>query len=245
VVDMTIQSFKIAEHADIMLPVVLNIDGFQLTHMIEPLEFPTQKEVDRFLPPRKAFASLHPDHPISMGCFNMPDIFTETMKAKEMALLNSKKTIVKIWNEWGKQFGRTYKPVETYKAKGASTLILTMGSMGETASVAVDEMRKQGASVGLVKLRLWRPFPLAELRAAIKGAKTLIVMDRAISFGGVGGPVATEIKSLIYQDKGRPRIVNFIMGLGGRDVTVGDFIAMVGRAKKIKDETYEIYGVRE
>lgn len=245
VVDMTIQSFRIAEHPDIMLPTVLNIDGFQLTHMIEPLELPSQKEVDKFLPPRKPFASLHPDNPISMGCFNMPDIFMETMKAKDMALWNSKKTIVKIWNEWGKQFGRYYKPVETYKAKGAETLILTMGSMGETASLAVDALRKKGVSVGLVKLRLWRPFPIEELRAAVKGAKTLIVMDRAVSFGGAGGPVGSEIKSLMYHDKGRPRIVDFIMGLGGRDVVVEDFIAMVERAKKKKDENYEYYGVRE
>ncbi len=245
VIDMTIQSFKIAEHPDIMLPTVLNMDGFQLTHMIEPLEFPTQEEVNVFLPDRVPFATLHPDKPLSMGCFNMPDIFMETMKAKDTALINSKKTIIKIWNEWGKMFGRYYKPVETYKNKGAETLILTMGSMGETASVAVDELRKAGQSVGLVKIRLWRPFPLEELRAAIKGCKTLIVMDRAISFGGAGGPVGTEIKSLLYHDQGRPRIVDFIMGLGGRDVKVEDFIAMVERVAKKKDDTYEYYGVRE
>jgi pyruvate ferredoxin oxidoreductase alpha subunit len=175
----------------------------------------------------------------------MPEIFTETMKVKDTALINSKKTIIKIWNEWGKQFGRYYKPVETYKSKGAETLILTVGSMGETASVAVDELKKAGKSVGLVKLRLWRPFPLEELRAAIKGCKTLIVMDRSVTFGGIGGPVATEIKSLMFHDKDRPRIVNYLMGLGGRDVTVEDFITMVERAAKKKDETYEFYGVRE
>jgi pyruvate ferredoxin oxidoreductase alpha subunit len=245
VIDMTIQSFKIAEHPDVMLPIMVNIDGFQLTHMIEPLELPTQKEVDKFLPDRVPYATLHPDKPLSMGCFNMPEIFTETMKAKDMALINSKKTIIKIWNEWEKQFGRAYKPVETYKTKGAETLILTMGSMGETASVAVDEMRKAGKPVGLVKLRLWRPFPTEELRAAIKGCKTLVVMDRAVSFGGAGGPVATEIKSLLFHDKQRPRIVNFLMGLGGRDMKVEDFSAMVERAGKKKDETYEFYGVRE
>jgi len=245
VIDMTIQSFKIAEHPDIMLPTVLNMDGFQLTHMIEPLEFPSQEEVNAFLPDRVPFATLHPDNPLSMGCFNMPEIFAETMKAKDAALINSKKTIIKIWNEWGKMFGRSYKPVETYKNKGAETLILTMGSMGETASVAVDELRAAGQSIGLVKIRLWRPFPLDELRAAIKGCKTLIVMDRAISFGGAGGPMATEIKSLMFHDQNRPRIVDFIMGLGGRDVKVEDFIAMVERAAKKKDETYEYYGVRE
>jgi len=245
VIDMTIQSFRIAEHPDVMLPTILNMDGFQLTHMIEPLEFPSQEEVNRFLPDRVPYATLHPDRPLSMGCFNMPDIFTETMKAKDAALINAKKTIVKIWNEWGRQFGRHYHPVETYKNKGAETMILTMGSMGETASVAVDELKKKGQSIGLVKIRLWRPFPLEELRAAIQGCKTLIVMDRAVSFGGAGGPLATEIKSLLFHDRERPRIVNYIMGLGGRDVAVEDFIAMVEQAGKKKDETYEYYGVRE
>lgn len=245
VIDLTIQSFKMAEHPDVMLPAVVNLDGFQLTHMIEPMEFPTQEEVNRFLPDRVPFATLHPDKPVSMGCFNMPDIYTETMKAKDMALIRSKKTIIKIWDEWEKQFGRRYNPVETYFAEDAETLILTMGSMSETASVAVDEMRKKGRRVGLLRLRLWRPFPLEELIAAMSGCKTLIVMDRALSFGGAGGPVATEIKSLLFHDKKRPRIVNFLMGLGGRDMKVEDFIAMVDLAGKKKDETYEFYGVRE
>jgi len=94
-------------------------------------------------------------------------------------------------------------------------------------------------------MRLWRPLPIEELRAAIKGAKTLIVMDRAISFGGAGGPVATDIKSYLYQDMSRPKVVNYIMGLGGRDVAVDDFIAMTEKATKKKEDTFEFYGVRE
>jgi pyruvate ferredoxin oxidoreductase alpha subunit len=96
-----------------------------------------------------------------------------------------------------------------------------------------------------VKLRLWRPFPVEELRAALQGCKTLIVMDRAISYGGAGGPVATDIRSFLYADRNRPKIVDFIMGLGGRDVTVDDFIAVTEKAKKMKDATYEFHGVRE
>jgi len=245
VIDMSIQSFRIAEHPDVMLPVMVNIDGFQLTHMIEPMIMPTQEEVDRFLPPRVPFATLHPDNPLSMGCFNMPDIFMETMKAKDVALQGAKKTIIKIWKEWAKIFGRDYQPVETYKAKDADILIVTMGSMGETASVAVDEMRKSRKKVGLVKIKLWRPFPVEEFKVAVHGCKTLAVMDRALSFGGAGGPVATEIKSLFYHEKERPRVADFIMGLGGRDVRVEDFIAMVERAEKKEDDTYEFLGVRE
>ncbi len=248
VVDMSIQSFKIAEHPDVMLPVVLNIDGFQLTHMVEALEMPDQKEVNRFLPDYKPYATLHPDKPVSMGTANMPEIFTETLKAKQEALINSKKTIVKIWKEWKELFGREYNPVETYKTEGAETLILTMGSMGETASLAIDELRKEGVPVGLVKLRLWRPFPFEELKEAVKGAKRLIVTDRAVSFGGPGGPVASEVRSAFYNDKDRPNIYSYIIGLGGRDVRIEDFKDIILKSIKMKKQDPEnivFYGVRE
>jgi pyruvate ferredoxin oxidoreductase alpha subunit len=248
VVDMSIQSFKIAEHPDVMLPIVLNIDGFQLTHMVEALEMPDQKEVNRFLPDYKPYATLHPDKPVSMGTAAMPEIFTEVLKAKEVALVNSKKTIIKVWKEWKELFGREYNPVEKYKTEGAETLILTMGSMGETASLAIDELRAEGVAAGLVKLRLWRPFPFEELKEAVKGAKRLIVTDRAISFGGPGGPVASEVRSAFYNEKDRPLISSFIIGLGGRDVTIANFKDIVLKAIKMKKQDLDnsvIYGVRE
>jgi len=244
-IDLSIMSFKIAEDPEVMLPCVVNIDGFQLTHMIEPLELPSQAEVSKFLPPRKPFAQLHPDNPISMGCFAMPDTYAETVKAKEVALRGAKKVVTRVFGEWARRFGRRYNVVETYRAKDADTLMLTMGSMGETAAIAVDELRKAGRKVGLVRLRLWRPFPVEELKAAIGGCKTLIVMDRAISTGGAGGPVATDVKSVLYGEKKKPRVLNVIAGLGGRDLTVQDFKAMFDVAKKKKDEIFEFYGVRE
>ena len=248
-IDLSIQAFKIAEHKDVLLPVCINIDGFQLTHMVEPVEFPEQELVDKFLPPREPYATLHPGKPLTMGAFAMSDYFPEMMKAKDEALKNSKKTILAVWEEWAKIFGRTYKPVETYKADGAETLLLTMGSMGETAEVAIDELQAKGLSVGLIKLRLWRPFPFEELKEVVKKAKKLIVTDRAVSFGGPGGPVFSEIKSALYHEEARPMICNYIIGLGGRDVAVTDFTGMITRVvqediKKIAD-TYEFWGVRE
>ncbi|NPV06107.1 MAG: pyruvate ferredoxin oxidoreductase [Syntrophaceae bacterium] len=245
VIDLSIMSFKIAEDPEVMLPCVVNIDGFQLTHMIEPFELPSQAEVAKFLPPRKPFAQLHPDNPISMGCFAMPDTYAETVKAKDVALRGAKKVVTRVFADWAKRFGRKYNVVETYKAKDADTLMLTMGSMGETASAAVDEMRKAGRKVGLVKLRLWRPFPVEEFKAAVAGCKTLIVMDRALSTGGAGGPVATDVKSVLYGEKKKPRVLNVIAGLGGRDLAVRDFENMFDLASKKKDETFEFYGVRE
>ncbi|MFO7570059.1 MAG: transketolase C-terminal domain-containing protein [Smithellaceae bacterium] len=248
-IDLSIQAFKIAEHKDVMLPVSVNIDGFQLTHMVEPVEMPTQEEVDQFLPPLAPHATLHPSKPVTMGAFSMADYFTEIMKAKDEVLKNSKKVILDVWDEWAKMFGRSYKPVESYKADDAETLILTMGSMGETALLAIDELRAKGVKAGLIKLRLWRPFPFAELKAAVGNAKKLIVTDRAVSFGGPGGPVFSEVKSALYAESTRPAIYNYIYGLGGRDVTVHDFVSMF--EKVLADtanqnaDTYEFWGVRE
>ena len=248
-IDLSIQAFKIAEHKDVMLPVCVNIDGFQLTHMVEPVEMPSQEDVDKFLPPFVPHATLHPAKPVTMGAFAMSDYFTEIMKAKDEAIKNSQKVILEVWDEWAKMFGRSYKPVETYMASDADILMLTMGSMGETAKLAIAELRAKGVKAGLLKLRLWRPFPFAEIRAAVKNAKKLIVTDRAVSFGGPGGPVFSEIKSALYTENQHPAIYNYIYGLGGRDVTVKDFIGMFERvladtADKAVD-TYEFWGVRE
>ncbi len=248
VIDMMIQAFKIAEDRDVMLPININLDGFQLTHVVEVMDFPLQEEVDAFLPVYKPYASLHPDHPCSMGTLGLPEIFSEATRAREAALVNSKKTILKVWDEWEKRFGRRYEPVQSYKMKGAEIAMLTMGSMGETAEVAIDALREKGVPVGLLKLKLWRPFPYEELRKAVKGLKSLIVMDRAVSFGGPGGPVGSEIRSALYSEPGCPDITNYIFGLGGRDVTVEDFIKMIDKVrladKKRPKEQYEFYGVR-
>ena len=247
-VDMTIQAFRIAEHRDVMLPVNVNMDGFQLTHVVEPLEMPEQSEVDKFLPAYIPYATLHPDKPVTMGAFAAPDTYNEVMKAKDTALVNSKKVVLEVWQEWEKMFSRKYEPVSSYRAEDARVLLLTMGSMGETAEVAVDELRKQGKSVGMLKLKLWRPFPFVELKMAVKGAKVLAVMDRAVSFGGPGGPLGAEARSALYNEPDRPVVLDYIIGLGGRDMTVEDFIAIAEKAakaeKKDMKESYEFYGVR-
>ena len=244
-IDLTLMAYRIAEDKDVMLPVIIGIDGFILTHMVEPMEFPDQEEVDTFLPEYKPYATLHPDKPLTMGAFAMPDFFPQMMKAKDMALLNSKKTIVKIWDEWEKQFGRRYNPVETYRTEAAEVILVTMGSMSETAELGIDELRDKGIAAGLVKIRLWRPFPSDELKAAARGARVLAVMDRAVSFGRSGGPVFTDVKATFYSEESRPVIVNYVMGLGGVDVTVGDFVKMGEEAAKAKKEKYEFYGVME
>ncbi len=139
--------------------------------------------------------------------------------------------------------------MESYRADDAESLILIMGSLAETAMTAVDKMREAGKKVGLVRLRLWRPFPLMEFRKAISGAKILAVVDRALSPGAVTPPVASEVRSALYSAPKRPKIFSFIAGLGGRDVTTETFEEIVDKAafyaKKRPKELYEMIGVRE
>jgi pyruvate ferredoxin oxidoreductase alpha subunit len=247
--DNTIIAFRIGEDPRVLLPVMVHLDGFNLTHVIEPIIFPEQAEVDRFLPKNKFPFPLNPDRPVAMGEFAPPFIFTETKWALEVNLRNSKSVILQAWDEFNKAFGRKYQPVEKYPSDGAKVLIMTMGSFGETASVAIDEMREAGMDVGQIRLRLWRPFPFEELREAVKDTDILIVIDRAISFGGPGGPLASEVKAALYNDAKKPKIVSFVASLGGRDTTVSGFKDIVKKgieiAAKGSQNEYEIYGVRE
>jgi pyruvate ferredoxin oxidoreductase alpha subunit len=250
VYDHMIYAFRVAEDPSVSLPFIVNMDGFVLTHMIEPIEYWEKEMVKRFLPEFKPVNRLNPDQPITMGALGMPDVFTEAKKHQDQGLIDSKAVLLKAWKEMGDLTGRYYKPVENYKTEAAETLFLTMGSFGEIASLAIDDLRAQGKPVGLLKLRLWRPFPLAELTAAVKGVKQVIVIDRAVSFGGSGGPVASEIRSALYHVENPPAITNYICGLAGRDVTQQDFITIYEQSKSRENDSvnqseYVYHGVRE
>lgn len=249
VYDHVFISYRVGEDRSVLFPTIINMDGFILSHVIEPIELIDQEKIDKFLPPYQPLYRLHPDQPVTMGAFALPAIFAETKKAQEVALRSSLPKILEVWKEFGDMTGRYYRPVETYKAEDAETLLVTMGSIGETASVAVDRMREEGRSVGLVKIRLWRPFPFEALKQATLHAKNLVVIDRAVSVGGPGGPVASEVKAAIYGEPLRPTIYNFVAGISGRDVAPFDFIKMVDKAEieieEGKKDGYELYGVRE
>ncbi len=248
VFDQTICAFKIAEDRRVLIPTIVNLDGFTLSHVVESVLEVTQEMVDQFLPPYHPVYRLHPDQPVTMGAFGMPEVYSEAKKAQDIALRDSYPVILEVWKEWGKLTGRNYNPIETYRMDGAKLALLTMGSFGEVAMDAVDRMREKGIAVGLLKLRLWRPFPFEDIRKAMKGLEMLVVMDRAISTGGIGGPVASEMKSALYGQAKRPKIISFIAGLGGRDVPPDHFEDMVDQALKLKgkrkiEEFYTI-GIR-
>jgi len=248
-VDNVLCAFRIGEDRRVLLPVMVHLDGFYLSHVIEPVLFPEQDKVDKFIPPYQHPMPLHPDRPVTMGAFGPPIIYAETKKAQEVNLEAAKEVILQCWDEFGKTFGRYYSPVESYHSEDAKVLLLTMGSFSETAMTAIDKMRGEGREVGLIRLRLWRPFPFEEIRHAVKNAEALIVLDRALSFGGPGGPVCSEVRSALYGEDKRPKVIGFVGGLGGRDITPAGFESIINRgieiSQKGSENEFEIFGVRE
>ncbi|UCG10900.1 MAG: pyruvate ferredoxin oxidoreductase [Dehalococcoidia bacterium] len=249
VVDNVLCAFRIAEDQRVLLPVMVHLDGFHLSHMIEPILLPEVEAVKRFIPPLKYPFPLDPLKPVSMGDFGPPFIYSEAKWAQEVKLREAKDVVVECWQEFGKQFQRHYSPVEEYRSEGADVLLLTMGSYSETAAAAIDKVRAEGKNIGLVRLRLWRPFPFAELRQKVSQARVLIVLDRALSIGGPVGPVCSEIRSALYGQAKQPKVVSIVGGLGGRDISVAGFEAIISRGIKVAEKgsrnEFEIFGVRE
>ncbi|MCD6567233.1 MAG: pyruvate ferredoxin oxidoreductase [Dehalococcoidia bacterium] len=246
--DLTLCAFRIAEDVEVLLPTAINIDGFHLSHVIESVLIPEQGEVDKFLPELPRPYVLDPRKPLTMGDFATPELYIEAKKSQDVALRNSKKVILQAWQEFEGVFGRRYSPVETYRADGASVLLLTMGSFSEVAMEAIDRLRESGEKVGLIRLRLWRPFPFEEFRQVASQADLLVVLDRAVSFGGPG-PVCSEVQAALYPLSKKPQVAGFIGGLGGRDITTEGFEDMIRNARKKADAgrlgEVEIIGVRE
>ncbi len=247
--DLTIQAFKIAEDQRVSLPVVVNIDGFTLSHVIEPLVVESQEDVDKFLPPFKPVIQLDPDKPITIGAVGFPELYTEIKKQQNVALVESYKVIIEVWKQFREQFGREYHPIETYRSEDAEILIHIAGSTAGTARVAVDMLREKGEKVGLIRTRLWRPYPFGDIRKTVAKAKAIAAVDRCLSFGGPGGPMCSELKAALYNLDQRPFIAGFIAGLGGRDIMIEDFFTIVEETKRLLEEgqedEYRMIGVRE
>jgi pyruvate ferredoxin oxidoreductase alpha subunit len=207
------------------------LDGFILTHTVEPVEIPPQEEVDRFLPkytPKHAF--LDPTKPMSLGTFTDPNYYMEARYQVEEAMENSIAVIEEVNKEFEEIFGRKYGFVEEYKCEDAEIIIVAMGSICSTIRACIDEMRERGEKVGLLKVRVYRPFPVEYIKKAIANAAKIAVIDKNISFG-VGGALYNDIKAKIDTDA-----YDFIIGLGGRDITPEHIDEIVEKTKNpVKD----------
>ena len=219
-VDLHLIAYRLGEDKSIMLPVMVCMDGFILTHGLETVNMPSQEEVDKFLPPYKAPYKLDVTNPLTLGPLVDPEFYTEARFALNETHKEALALIPKITSEFSNVFGRNYNGlVEEYQMKDAERVIVAMGSVCGTIKDVVDELRKKGKKVGLLKVTSLRPFPSSHIYEALKNATKVAVIDRALSLGSFA-PLASEIKAVFFGKVKKPKVISsFIVGLGGRDIT--------------------------
>lgn len=223
--DSILMAYKTSENNKVLLPSMVCLDGFILTHTVEPVEIPEQEQVDRFLPKYKPeHAFLDPKNPMSLGTLTDPDYYMEARYQVEEAMENSLEVIDTVNKEFEEVFGRKYDFIEEYKCDDAEIIIMAMGSICSTVRVCVDEMRERGEKVGLLKVRVYRPFPAEKIQKAVRNAK-VAVLDKNILFG-VGGALYNDVKAKIDVEA-----YDFILGLGGRDITPTEIDEVVNKTK--------------
>jgi len=215
VMDSIIQAFKVAE--GVRLPVMVNLDGFYLSHTAEPVEFPDQDEVDRFLPEYDPEDKLDPESPFSYGAMAVPENYARIRYNLHLAMQQAKSLIREIGAEYGKRFGRYYDMVDPYRCDDAEVLLIATSSIASTAKDVIDAMRDEGEKAGLLRIRWFRPFPLEEIRRIAGKARKICVIDRDLSFG-FEGAISSEVKAALYPIEPRPQVYGFLMGIGGVDV---------------------------
>jgi len=219
VFDTVIQAYKLCEDEKVFLPAMVCLEGFILSHTYMPVRIPGQKEIDGFLPAYKSGWILDVNRPLSHANLVSPEWYMEFRYMIQEAMENAKKLIPKIDKEYGERFGSEYGGlVEKYKCEDADLILVTMGTMGSDAKIAVDGLRKDGLKVGSARVRVFRPFPVEEIAKLAENAQMFATIDRHISFG-MEGFLATELKASTFNQKDAPMFAGFIAGLGGRDVT--------------------------
>ena len=248
VYDNYVQAFPIAEA--VRLPVMICMDGFITSHAVENIELLEDGEVKNFV------GEYHPEHSLlkagetmAVGPYDVTHYYFEHKKQEAEAMKDAKQVILDQGKRFGQQFGRTYGFFEEYCMEDAEEALVLIGSTAGTAKAAVDQLRAQGKKVGLIKLRVFRPFPAEELAQALSHCKAVAVMDKSEGFSSCGGPIFAETRSALYDLEQRPKLINVVYGLGGRDVSTGDIAALYQRLEHIAEtgeigEVYTHMGVR-
>ena len=214
---MVIQAFRLAEQ--VMLPVMVNMDAFFLSHTTEPVAIPKQELVDNFLPEYNPKFKLDINDPRAFGGLTKPDTYMEFRYNIQQSMDDAKNLIPVIANEYNKLIGRHHGTmVEEYKTEDAEYLLVTSGTITGTSRIVVDQFREKGIKLGLLKIRFFRPFPVENVRVIAQKVKKIGVIDRNISFGH-GGIFFSELQSALYNSETHPLLNGYVAGLGGRDVT--------------------------
>ena len=247
VYDNLIQALRIAEHKDVLLPAMSTHDGFIISHTVEGVDVLEDDEVKKFVGEYQAkYPLLDVSHPVTYGPLDLQDYYFEHKKQQAEAMKKAKQVILEVGEEYGKLSGRTYGLFDEYYTDDAEYIVVALGSTAGTAKAAVDDLREKGEKVGVLKLRVFRPFPAPEIVRVLAKARAVAVLDRSEGFSGIGGPVFQEVRSALYRKSELP-VSGYVYGLGGRDITP-EMIAGVFsdlKAGKIFEEEAHHLGVRE
>jgi len=247
--DLTFIAFKLSEHPDILLPVSVNMDAFILSHSVEPLTPISDEDAARYLPPRKYEYELEFDNPKTYGTMALPDTYMEFKMQLKEAAENAERVFPEVAEEYAKISGRRYSYFDSYMVDDAEALVIVLGSTYGTLKTAARKLREEGLKVGVLGLTMFRPFPEKPLLDVLKQVKSVIVMDRAYSYGGLGGPLYTDVVTTLYRNGVRIPAKNLVYGLGGRDFRLDEAeavlkMALRGAREGGFDKHMEWWGVR-
>ena len=243
--DQHVIAFRVAEDRRVLLPMMVNLDGFLVTHVFEPTELPDQDLCDKFLGKYEALYKMDVKDPMSFGCFTEPDKCMEGRWMIHDACRRSLGVIEEVSAEFARAFGRNSGGLlEEYKSKDADTILVGKGSICGTIKDVVDELREKGQKVGLVRIKTFRPFPRQQLYEAVKGAKRIAVIEKGGSFGA-GGIITPDLKDVLYDQGARIPVSAFCVQLGGREVTADGIHEIVSRVTKGEHVTYEYFRIKQ
>lgn len=249
--DNMVMAYNIAEHPDVMLPIMICQDGFITSHAVMNMQLLDDLTVKEFVGERQPVDYLlNPDETFAVGPYAVSDYYMESRKAQAHAMENAKKVILDVAKKFEKISGRKYGLIEEYKMQDAEYAVVIIGSAAGTTKDAIDRMRANGDKVGLIKVRSFRPFPGEKIAASLKKCKAVAVMDRSEAFSTNGGPLGAETMQAMYTGKCDALAIDIMYGIGGRDVRVEDMINVYETLKDIAKTgetgpTYRYMGLRD
>ena len=249
--DNMVQAFRISEHPDVKLPIMVCQDGFITSHAVENIELLEDEEVKGFVGEYEPeHFLLNPACPMAVGPYSVTDYYMEAKRSQAEGMRHAERVVLEVAKEFEALSGRKYGLFEAYRLEDADRAVVMIGSAAGTTKDAIDELRKKGEKVGLLKIRLFRPFPADAVADALKNVKAVAIMDRAEGYTNHGGPLGADVMSALFRAGSNALAVNIVYGLGGRDVRVEDMEQVFAELKTIIDnndagETYRYMGVRE
>lgn len=249
--DNMVQAYRISEHKDVRLPIMICQDGFITSHAVENIELLEDEEVKNFVgeyEPENYL--LNPECPMAVGPYSVTDYYMEAKRSQAEGMKHVPQVVLDVAKEFKAVSGREYGLFECYRMEDAERAVVMIGSAAGTTKDAIDRLREQGEKVGLIKIRLFRPFPAEEIAKALENVEAVAIMDRAEGYTNHGGPLGADVMAALFRARSTAHAINIVYGLGGRDVRVEDMEKVFADLKQIIDdndagETYRYMGIRE